>query len=289
MYGRTAFDEQKRGMQQEDRCLQERRFPLNLFNDLRRLATADQAVRRNELLALLREMDCPFMLLREHLADLRPENIVIRFQEEAPQRFVIGAHYDSVPGSTGANDNGAGVCVLLAWLRSALHHPPSFPLDVVFFDLEELGQIGSRAYLKRFASEDILAMINLDMCGVGDTLLVAPSLEMKQSELCHCLLAANHLGLRSSRMVEALPPGDDLPFADGGVPTLSVSMLPSDEIEPLEEAVNAWRQGQIPATMPKIAETFHNGCRDSIETIEVPTMQAVSHWLESILKQFESL
>lgn len=265
------------------------RTPLSFFNDLQRLATTDQAARRNELLALLREMDCPFHLFRESLADFQPENIVIRFQEEAPQRFVVGAHYDSVAGSTGANDNGAAVCVLLAWLRSALHRPPRFPLDIVFFDLEELGQIGSRAYLERFASEDMLAMINLDMCGVGDTLLLAPSLELKQSALCPSLLAAPPLGLRASRLVEELPPGDDLPFVYRGVPTLSVSMLPSDEIELLEEAVTAWRQGQVPATMPKIAETFHNGCRDCIETIEVSAMQKVLIGLESILKQFESL
>lgn len=258
---------------------------MHFLNDLQRLATADQAARRNELLALLREMDCPFHLFRENLADFRPENIVIRFQEESPQRLVIGAHYDSVAGSTGANDNGAGVCVLLAWLRGALHHPPRFPLDVVFFDLEEQGQIGGRAYLERFASEDMLAMINLDMCGVGDTLLLAPSLEMKESALYSSFRAVP----RSSRLVAALPPGDDLPFAYRGVPTLSVSILPSDEIELLEEAVTAWRQGQVPATMPRIAETFHNGCRDRIETIEVPAMQKVLIGLERILKQFEGL
>lgn len=275
-------------MKQEDRGLQERKSSLDLFNDLQRLATASPSARRNELLALLREMDCPFILFREHPADYRPENIVIRFREEAPQRFVIGAHYDCVPGSTGANDNGAGVCVLLAWLRSALHRPPPFPVDVVFFDLEELGQIGSRAYVERFASEDIVAMINLDICGVGDTLLIAPSLDMKQSELRQSLLKANQLGFCSSRLVDALPPGDDLSFAHAGVPTLSVGILPSEDVEPLIEAVKAWHQGQMPATMPKIVETFHNGCRDSIETIEASAMQKVLRWLESILKQFES-
>jgi len=37
-------------------------------------------------------------------------------------------------------------CILSRVLtRGALYHPPPFPLDVVFFDLEERGQIGSRA------------------------------------------------------------------------------------------------------------------------------------------------
>jgi len=262
---------------------------VDLFRDLHRLATADPSARRTALLALLRAMDCPFTLSREHLADHRPENIVIRFHEDAPQRIVLGAHYDSVPGSTGANDNGAGVCVLLAWLRGALHHPPPFPLDVVFFDLEERGQIGSRAYVARTVHEDLLAMINLDICGVGDTLVVAPSLEVQDSLVNQPLRKANRLARCAYRRVDALPAGDNLPFEEGGVPTLSVGMLPAEDVELLLAAIKAGQRGQTPAPMPTIVETFHNGCRDAIETIEAPAMEAVLRWLESLLMQFSSL
>lgn len=262
---------------------------MDLLRDLHRLASADQSARREALLALLREIDCPFTLCREHLADHRPENIVIRFHEDAPQRLVLGAHYDSVPGSTGANDNGAGACVLLAWLRSALHHPPPLPLDDVFFDLEERGQIGSRAYVARAAHEDLLAMINLDICGVGDTLLVAPSLEVQDSLVSQVLRKANRLAGCAYRMVDALPAGDNLPFEEAGVPTLSVGMLPAEDVEPLLAAIKAGHRAQTPAPVPTIVETFHNGCRDAIETIEAPAMQAVLRWLESLLMQFASL
>jgi len=262
---------------------------VDLFRDLHRLATADPSARRTALLALLREMDCPFTLSREYLADHRPENIVIRFREDAPQRVVLGAHYDSVPGSTGANDNGAGVCVLLAWLRGALHHPPPLPLDVVFFDLEERGQIGSHAYVARATCEDLLAMINLDVCGVGDTLVVAPSLEVQDSLVSQPLREANRLARCAYRMVDALPPGDNLPFEEAGVPTLSVGMLPAEDVDLLLAAIKAGQRGRTLATMPTIIETFHNGGRDAIETIEASAMQTVLHWLESILMQFSSL
>lgn len=234
-------------------------------------------------------MDCPFILSHEQLAEYRPENIVIRFHENAPQRIVLGAHYDSVPGSTGANDNGAGVCVLLAWLRSALHHPPPFPLDVVFFDLEERGQIGSRAYVARATHEDLLAMINLDVCGVGDTLLIAPSLDVQDSLVSQPLRTANRLARCAYRMVDALPAGDNLPFEEVGVPTLSVGMLPAEDVELLIDATKVGQRGERPATMPTIVETFHNGCRDAIETIEGSAMATVLRWLESILIQLSSL
>ena len=41
--------------------------------------------------------------------------------------------------------------------------------------------------------------------------------------------------------------------------------------------------------MPRIAETFHNGNRDCIETIEASAMQKALIGLETILKQFERL
>src|SRR5262249_28098602 len=137
---------------------------MGLLDDLRRLAVADQTARRDAVLALLREIDVPFTLSRQRLGPHRPENIAVAFQQQVGPRLVVGAHYDSVPGSTGANDNGAGVVVLLCWLRQALAHPPRIPLEVVFFDLEERGQLGSRAYLEQVGSDNVLAMINLDIC-----------------------------------------------------------------------------------------------------------------------------
>ena len=167
--------------------------------------------------------------------------------------------------------------MLLAWLRSALHSPPPFSIDVVFFDLEELGRLGSRAYVECFSPESMLGMINLDMCGVGDTLLVAPS---------QSLLKVKPGGPCSYRVVDSLPAGDALSFEQVGVPTLSACILPAEDVEPLRETVKAIHQGQRPTTVPKIFETFHNGFRDSIETIEEAAMQKVLNWLETIIKQF---
>src|SRR6185312_591210 len=177
-----------------------------LLDDLRRLAIADQAARRNALMELLREMDAPFTCAQEQLGRHHPINIVVRFQDHARPRLILGAHYDSVPGSTGANDNGAGVVVLLAWLRLALVHPPSIPLDVVFFDLEEIGQIGSRAYLDEVGAENVLAMINLDICGVGDTILVAPRQHLEQGPLHQPLRSVAAAGASPYEVGDLLPP-----------------------------------------------------------------------------------
>lgn len=257
-----------------------------LLDDLHRLATADQAARRNVLLTLLREIDAPFTHSRERVGPHRPEDIVVRFQEQTGPRLVLGAHYDSVPGSMGANDNGAGVVVLLAWLRLALAHPPSIPLDVAFFDLEELGQLGSRAYLDQVGAENVLAMINLDICGVGDTIVVAPRHHVEQGPLHLPLQRVASTGASPYEVVDLLPPGDDLTFERADIPNISVCMLPWQDREAVLDTARSISQGRLPAELPTIWETMHNGRRDSIQSIEEPAMQQIFTWLDETLKQF---
>jgi aminopeptidase YwaD len=262
------------------------RHPMALLDDLRRLATADQAARRHALLLLLREIDAPFALSRERLGRHRPENITVRFQEQVGPRLVLGAHYDSVPGSTGANDNGAGVVVLLTWLRLALTHPPNNPLDVVFFDLEELGQLGSQAYLDRVGAENVLAMINLDICGVGDTILVAPRHHVERGPLQQPLQNVASAGAYPYEVVDLLPPGDDLTFERADIPNISVCILPWQDREAVQNTAQSIRQGRWPRDLPTIWETMHNGRLDSIQSIEEQAMQQIFTWLEETLKQF---
>jgi aminopeptidase YwaD len=257
-----------------------------LLDDLHRLATADQAARRNALLRLLREIDAPFTLSRERHGLHRPENIVVRFQEQAGPRLVLGAHYDSVPGSTGANDNGAGVVVLLTWLRLALAHPPSIPLEVAFFDLEELGQLGSRVYLDQVGGENVLAMINLDICGVGDTIVVAPRHHVERGPLHQPLQRVASTGAAPYEVGDLLPPGDDLTFERADIPNISVCILPWQDREAVLDTAQSIHQGRWPADLPTIWETMHNGRRDSIQSIEEQAMQQIFTWLNETLKQF---
>src|SRR5689334_17404875 len=57
-------------------------------------------------------------------------------------RVLIGAHYDSVPGTPGADDNASGVAALVAATRAI---GPREGVCFVAFDGEECGFIGSRA------------------------------------------------------------------------------------------------------------------------------------------------
>ncbi|MEM9214127.1 MAG: M20/M25/M40 family metallo-hydrolase [Cyanobacteria bacterium P01_F01_bin.150] len=85
--------------------------------------------------------------------------------------ILLGAHYDGVVGSPGADDNGTGVAVLLEMARQFAQQPiPKQDVWLAAFDLEEYGLIGSRAYaeeLKR-QNQSLTLMFSLEMLGYCD-------------------------------------------------------------------------------------------------------------------------
>lgn len=81
--------------------------------------------------------------------------------------ILIGAHYDAVPGTPGADDNATGVAVLLEMAEVFASHPLNYPVRIVAFDLEEYGLLGSTAYAKylKDKQEKLRLMLSLEMLG----------------------------------------------------------------------------------------------------------------------------
>lgn len=85
--------------------------------------------------------------------------------QQALAPVVVGAHYDTVPGSPGADDNATGVAVLLELARQFAGKPPRRPVRLVAFDLEEYGLVGSRTYVEALKGQPIHLMLSLEMLG----------------------------------------------------------------------------------------------------------------------------
>ena len=109
-----------------------------------------------------------------HVRSVECHNVEVELagSERPDQIVVIGAHYDSVIGSPGANDNGSGVAALLALVRSFADRNPARTLRFVFFVNEEppffmTEEMGSRVYAAEAAEagETIHAMVSLETIG----------------------------------------------------------------------------------------------------------------------------
>jgi Zn-dependent M28 family amino/carboxypeptidase len=72
--------------------------------------------------------------------------------EELPP-LLIGAHYDTVSGSPGADDNASGLVVLLEVASRLSARPLARPIWLVAFCLEEQDRLGSQAFASRLKAE----------------------------------------------------------------------------------------------------------------------------------------
>jgi Zn-dependent M28 family amino/carboxypeptidase len=90
-----------------------------------------------------------------------------------PEEIIVaGAHYDTVEGSPGADDNASAVAALLEIARSLAGSRPARTLKLVAFVNEEppfyfWGSMGSGVYAKaaRRRGDDVKAMFSLEMLG----------------------------------------------------------------------------------------------------------------------------
>jgi hypothetical protein len=154
---------------------------------------------------------------------------------------VVGAHYDHLGLSTdrganpslqfptmhlGADDNGSGTVAVLELARRFATHPARRPVMFANFSAEELGLLGSTAFVKNspVPRDAIITMVNLDMIG-----------RLRDKHLIWYEAGGKEKFDRLVDSVERLPPALDLeidrntassnnsdhaPFARAGVPVL---------------------------------------------------------------------
>ena len=81
--------------------------------------------------------------------------------------LIIGAHYDTVPGSPGADDNASAVALLLEVARNIQAVPLGSTVRLIAFSLEEYDYGGSAHYVEglKKGGEEILGMISVEMVG----------------------------------------------------------------------------------------------------------------------------
>lgn len=98
------------------------------------------------------------------------ENLILNLgprEDRTAAPILIGAHYDTVPGSPGADDNATGVAVLLELARYFSQTAAKYPIRLVAFDLEEYGWGGSLPYAASLkeSGEKLRLMLSLESLG----------------------------------------------------------------------------------------------------------------------------
>ena len=98
------------------------------------------------------------------------ENIIAIIPGISTESYIaLMAHYDSVPMSAGAGDDGAGVVAILESARAlALEAPFKHSIMLLFTDAEEMGLIGAEGFYQQHPLAEQIKLV-LDFEGSGTT------------------------------------------------------------------------------------------------------------------------
>ncbi|MFH0346445.1 M28 family metallopeptidase [Bacillus vallismortis] len=147
----------------------------------------------------------------------KPKNI------KHPDIVYVTAHYDSVPFSPGANDNGSGTSVMLEMARVLKSLPSDKEIRFIAFGAEELGLLGSSYYVDHLSEKELKRSevnFNLDMVGTSwenASELYVNTLDGQSNAVWESSqTAAENIGFDSLSLTQG-GSSDHVPFHEAGI------------------------------------------------------------------------
>jgi Zn-dependent M28 family amino/carboxypeptidase len=205
--------------------------------------------------------------------------------------LVLVAHHDAVPGSPGANDNAVSVGILLHLIERLAHRPPTgLRVRFLFPAAEELGYLGTRAYVRDRPPVGIVGVLSLELCGIGDSVVIwdAPAASPFLRRATGALEAIGRRADESYHVVGRIPvfSSDHRAFAVAGIPAYGLSIVPAREADALRRFVLSPVRSAFRAVVhrPPPFDTYHTP-RDALSTLEPAACAAVVAALDAIIEE----
>lgn len=205
---------------------------MKLMPYVKKLEGKEDIERKEITTSILSELGFDYQLEMYDYLSFVGENIIITLGKGSKQILVV-THFDVVPGSPGANDNASTIAVIFDVLTKLRNYPLKNKLKFIIFDDEELGCIGSRAYIKQHGVKNIIAVYNMELVGMGDMLGIWPVTKDVENSTALKILRDTIKKLGYSCEEAALLPmffGDYKPFRQAGIKdAFCISALPKKE------------------------------------------------------------
>lgn len=250
------------------------------MNPLCELSQSEQDKRFKAITSVLDSMGVEYRI-QDYISG---KNIIVSTHGKKSNLLVIGAHWDSFKGSTGANDN-ASSCWILLRLIASLYGSTNKRIDFVFFDGEERGATGSTAYIesKKNPKEKICAMVNLDVCGFGEYIGIKENPNTRNNKHFYNITSDKNINKHKVNCLHYFGIGDDVNFSCNEIPCISVSAMDKSTLDYFWYKGN-WNNGvEFDGTYnhrePMVFSTMHNRENDNVEIVCQSSMDMVFQFL----------
>jgi Zn-dependent M28 family amino/carboxypeptidase len=233
--------------------------------DLAGFAKPSNPERRAYLESLLKARKLPYEVVAfEGGQKDKPEtgsNVVVTLGR-GKREIILAAHYDAERPKSGklvdgVVDNAGSALALVQAAERLSKQRLRHKVRIIFFDQEEYGLVGSRAYLKARDTASIAAAVNFDVNGYGDTVIYG----LPAGKDTIATLALRRVC--AARTLECLafpqyPPSDDLSFLAAGVPVVSIGQQPAKDAHQMWLLLNAGKDaGMEKGVLPSVFRIIH--------------------------------
>lgn len=211
------------------------------------------------------------------------ENVIgtIPNVSESKPPLILAAHYDTVIGSPGADDNASALAVLLDVARQVVHRGFQRPIRFIAFCLEEENLLGSRAYAANLTAtqQSVLGAIVLECVGYArdeeGSQKIPPGVPVTVPTIGNFLAVIGNQTSSSLTMAVEQAMRPHLPVVPLVVPG-NGELLPDTR---RSDHTSFWEQG-FPAVMLTDTANFRNPHyhqpTDTIETLNLDFMASVA-------------
>lgn len=220
-------------------------------------------------------------------------NVVVTLGE-GDRDILLTAHYDAVvlkDGTLvdGVVDNAASVVALIQAAGVLQDARLNHRLRIVFTDQEELGLLGAKAYATGPDAARVAAAINFDINAYGDRPFFAdPGPSQPEAALSAAAQAGCEATREACRAFVQYPPSDHLAFRKVGIPAVSFSYLPKDEVETLSVMMQK-SQTASPAGQdapPRVLTVIHTSA-DTMAEVDPATVARAARLAVEVVKAFD--
>lgn len=239
----------------------------------------------------VRELEAGFV------PETRAENLVAEIPgREYPERIVVvGAHYDTVRGSPGANDNASAVAALLALAERFAGEPLPYTLRLVAFANEEppfymSADMGSHVHARnaREREKDIRAMMAMDGLGyfsneAGSQQFPGPGLDLLYPDRANFIGFVTRVSDRAllRRALAAFRAQASIPSEGAALPGLVPGVAWSDHWSFWEHDYPAFF---VTDTLPFRDPDYHSP-GDTPDRLDFQRMARVTHGLAAVIRE----
>lgn len=172
------------------------------------------------------------------------------------KRIAIGSHFDRVPNSGGANDNGSAIAVCFDIIkRFEKSDNKNLGLRIFFFDEEETGLKGSSAYVKEYGVFDLVGLINMELVGSGDRFALWPVRDEAKGLILESFESvASQKQILSKRFDQIVTnTADHVPFQKAGLhDTFTITCISAKDTDVAQNYYKALRRGATKELLSEI-------------------------------------